>query len=1342
MTKITELRNSIKQLQKLKKASKAQSLKAMFDNAILPFQAELNELVGTRSNKREFKGLRNIDDVQQPKTKDTSAIKQFISKMNRDQGKHNSEMKKINKNIDKIFKVKDSEKIINKFINKNIGLDRMGFNAERGVLGNKISVYSIAPSFRQQRDLTKFLDVLRTSIKSKLKKELITKHTVKYNMIVSIKLLIEGELVTYHLVSKNRTIYHEQEINESITASFNNIILRMEEMGNSLSSSGHSFDHIYKFELFSNKVSPLQANSYIELPHFIKNKKACINPQNKDDNECFKWCMYVHQILNNPSIESKKDLDRISKLKKYDNKYDFLGVEYPMKIDYIKKFEVKNSVSINVFHYETNDKKECTIYPLRVSKNNSNDCIDLLYVTGEETNEEGEEEKNCKNTHYAYIKDLSKLLSKQGSNHNGKKYYCRNCLHGFNNNVALDNHKSMGCVNQEACKAVLPKAEDALMKFKNYKYMDKHPYVIYADFESILEKQDNNVKYAVHKPVSFCYYVVGVDGIKRTPVLYRGNDVIQTFLSMINKEVDDLCFIMQTVKKMNLSPFETEIYNATDYCRFCQNKFIEGDVQVDIKVRDHDHVTGAFRGAAHKSCNVKASIPKNVPVFIHNLKGYDAHLIVEGATAEAKIEVIANNTEKYMTIKYNAVQFKDSFQFLSSSLETLAGNLNDCDLVHTKAYWEDNNKINLVKKKGVFPYEWFDNRDKLNYPSLPVIDEFDNTLSGVYDLYEGEVKKNIEQCEKNSISSKDYEHANNVWNTFDCNNFGDYHDIYLYSDVLLLADVFETFRNTGMEYYNIDPAHYLTLPSFGWDALLNMSKIELQLLTNYDMYLLIERGIRGGMCCQSTRYAKANNKYMKDYDKSKDSSYLMYLDANNLYGYAMSKYLPYNNFKWVDKNNFVDHMMYLNDKKQFEYKDNKEVGHIYEVDLEYPRELHDAHNDYPLAPERMSIKQDQLSNYQKQLLNNNGSEQIECVKLIPNLNNKTKYVVHYTSLKLYLKLGLKLTKIHNIVSFNQKPWMKDYIDFNTEKRKHARNPFEKDFFKLMNNSVFGKTLENVRGRINFHLVNKDDPKKYYRLVNKPVFRKNPIIYNDSLVGIQLDKTCVTLNKPIYVGLSVLDISKNLMYEFNYNYIKPKYEDKAKVCYTDTDSLVYHIQTEDVYEDMKKDIDEYDFSDYPENHSLHNTSNKKVIGKMKDEIAGDIMTEFIAIRAKCYSYKTEVCKEGIFKHGKASYCTEIYNMNKGITEQKKLSKIALYGEGKKAKGIKKGIIKKKLTFDHFKECLMQDKLFKCAYNNIISDKHVISTRINNKHCLVNYDDKRYLLNASDSLAWGHKKISEM
>ena len=425
--------------------------------------------------------------------------------------------------------------------------------------------------------------------------------------------------------------------------------------------------------------------------------------------------------------------------------------------------------------------------------------------------------------------------------------------------------------------------------------------------------------------------------------------------------------------------------------------------------------------------------------------------------------------------------------------------------------------------------------------------------------------------------------------------------------------------------------------------MLKMTDIKLELMVDIDMFQSIEKVMRVGISYIANRYGKSNNKYMKTYNKMAPSKYIMYLDANNLYGWAMSQYLPTGGFKWMTKNQI--------DKIDLaKYKEDSNKGLILEVDLAYPEELHDLHNDYPLGPEKVNVTENMLSAYCKNIAKKYKISTGLVHKLIPTLSNKEKYVLYYRNLQLYTDIALKSTKIHRVLEFNQ--WLKQYIHFNTQKRKDAKNAFEKGLFKLMNNSVFGKTMENIRKRVDVRLVT--DEKKLLKMAAKPTYVSSKI-FTENIVAVHKIKETLTLNRLAYVGMCILDLSKTLMYDFHYNYIKQKYGSEAKLLFTDTDSLTYEIEADDVYSDFWKDKNRFENSDYSQDSPYFDKTNKKVIGKFKDEAAGIPITEFVGLRSKMYSYTNDNQKGG-----------------------------------KTAKGIKKNIIKNNIKHENYKQTLFENK----------------------------------------------------
>ena len=638
----------------------------------------------------------------------------------------------------------------------------------------------------------------------------------------------------------------------------------------------------------------------------------------------------------------------------------------------------------------------------------------------------------------------------------------------------------------------MPTDKNNIIKYGQGEKTLKLPFITYADLECLLENistcyNDPNIssttKINRHTRSGYSIYTSCTFNKSYNKLShYRGQDCMKMFC----KDLKDHAKRIINHKKKSIIPLtkdEEDSYNKDTICHICWKEF---DNDKD-KVRDYCYFTGRYIGAAHNDCNLRHKIPKNIPIVFHNGSMYDYHFLIKEFAEEfdGNFECLGDNMEKYITfsvpikkrienknmdITYR-LKFIHSFRFLSTSLSKLVDNLTDgvhndkcvncksnlCfvrtinetllfECVDCKKEYEkkfnkvllerfsntyefcdnDMDKFLILLRKGVCPYEYMDGWDRFSEKTLPDKDSFYSSLT------------------MEDISKTDYVHANNVFKKFSMNNLGDYHDLYVRSDILLLADIFENFRQSCLENYELDPAHFVSLPGLAWQACLKNTNVELELLKDYDMLLMIEEGIRGGICLAVNRYAHANNHYMKDYDKTKESSYIQYLHANNLYGAAMSKKLPIKGFKWLDDIERID------EEFRKEYNEISDKGYVIEADVDYPQELHYLHTNMPFLPERMVINKTK--------------------KLVCNLHNKKNYVAHINVLKQALSHGLKLRKVHRVTEFEQEAWLKKYIDFNTDLRTKATNEFENDFFKLMNNAVFGKTMENVRKYRNIKLV--------------------------------------------------------------------------------------------------------------------------------------------------------------------------------------------------------------------------------------------------------------------------------
>ena len=758
----------------------------------------------------------------------------------------------------------------------------------------------------------------------------------------------EDTLDSFHTRSRVHTVLTVDELQDTLQTLIDDITIDIETK--ELRGSGFKIVGIKKIVMHLNKYTPARGASYIPLPEWISNKKACINIQN-DDSKCFQYAVQcgvydIHKIAHP---------ERMSHYKKLNDDLMVWNIPFPPTNSQIDKFEHENNntVSINVYR-ESEVMPDCPKFIIahRLTKI---PCakyhVDLLLITDDSGK-----------SHYVYIRDVDKLLLRQTNKCHDRKYHCRNCLHPYTTKSGLESHIRNGCIAIEGTRLKLPD-EGTTTQFCSVYKKFKAPFTIYADFECLTTKITNaepeGVKsftnsYQKHKPSGFSIYVVSsVDSIKIPTIVFRSTDkerVAEQFVKEITKLENKLMAILRNEEDMVFTKKDADDFNNATTCHFC-NKDLGDD-----RVRDHCHLTGKYRGAAHNACNINYNFKNiKIPVFFHNLKNYDSHLIISSANEFKckKINVIAQNSEKFITFGFNHLQFKDSYSFLSSSLEKLVKlnkykELADKTLVRadnwsskfrhsrTNKYVNNNKDLDLLTEKGVFPYDYMDCPERFNETQLPPKSAFYSMLT------------------ESGISDADYERAKHIWNHFNIKNMGEYHDLYMLTDVLLLADVFATFRDIAMLYYDLDPSHYFTLPGYAWDAMLLKTGIELDLISDMDMYLMIEKGIRGGMTQVSLKHAVANNKYMTSYDKQTASTYLMYLDANNLYGLAMSKYLPYKDFTWCHSLLTTDDIL--------NYDETSDTGYILDVDLEYPPELHDLHSDYPLAPELNSVSSNMLSN--------------------------------------------------------------------------------------------------------------------------------------------------------------------------------------------------------------------------------------------------------------------------------------------------------------------------------------------------------------------------------------------
>lgn len=889
------------------------------------------------------------------------------------------------------------------------------------------------------------------------------------------------------------------------------------------------------------------------------------------------------------------------------------NVTFPVEIGAIPRFE-KDNPEFSFMVYGLKDKM--VVGPLHATKQRKEHHIQLLYITKGNAG------------HYCLITNLSRLVGRQLSFCHSKKYICELCLQYFHKDEHLKKH-AIDCEIHAPVKIVMPTGEQARMTFSNVAKQETVPFVVYADTECLTTpiqtcQPDPSRSYTnriqKHSPFAVAYNVVcSYDESQSYFRSYAGQDCIAWLIQELMRLAQKLEQALQVPKPITCTLDDIEHFNRATECHICK----EALAPTDVKVYDHCHFTGRYRGAAHQSCNLQFRAPKYIPVFFHNLTGYDSHYIIRefaNLGEHNTPSVLPQNHEKFISfsVRVGGVQlrFLDSYRFLPSSLDALVKGLSPDELRHTRQRFPNSEQFTLCVRKGVFPYDHCNSWESLKETALPPQSAFFSILN------------------QSSVSDEDYSHALAVWNAFHINTLGEYADLYLKIDVLLLSDVFEKFRNMCRGVYGLDPGHFYTSPSLSWEAMLKVTRVELDLLTDVDMLLFFERGVRGGFVSLVNRHAVANNEYIGVVDPEKPISHLMYFDVNNLYGYAMSQPLPYKNFTWLSED---DIRAFDVDKAAIDCH----RGYVLEVDLRYPRTLHREHADLPFCVERMVPPVESSSHN----------------KLVGTLFPKKRYVLHIQNLKQCLAYGLVLEKIHRVISFLQAAWLEPYMRLNTELRQRSTQEFESNFFKLMNNCIYGKSLENIRKHRDIHLVNKWEGRYgAAAYIAKPNFKKFKIIVED-LVTVELNKLEIFYNRPIYLGMVILDYAKLHMYNFHYGFAKQQFG-KVSLMYTDTDSFIYKIEECDAYAVMRDNPDRFDTSSFPLDGNVFQIvpRNSKVIGLMKDECGPNTMTEFVGLACKMYAYRTLQLKEVAKAKGIRTSVTRSFRVDKYLSVLRTLTDV--------------------------------------------------------------------------------------
>lgn len=795
------------------------------------------------------------------------------------------------------------------------------------------------------------------------------------------------------------------------------------------SGSNWRYSRSMAFDIEIAAIKPVRGGCNNLSSPAIKANRNLYSPTSKN-NKCFLYCL-AYFLLFGLVVNKTLTIQDNLKIKRKVQSFNVKGISFPISITDIKKFLRKNenlNLRVNILYRTVDDH----IFPLEYGLGGGNRIVNLLLL---ETSSGG---------HYLLITNVDNYLRKQYKHEKERReyqktFFCLNCLNNFYSPEARNKHLEI-CSLNKARLEMTPIEGENVVKFKNFERKHMLEYIAYLDFECVLPdarqkchtcrslkcKCDASFTDEVNQQLPICYSFVILGECNQIvhEKTYAGRNAHLHFIKHLivqeKKWIDDLLNVNRPLVKT--SEGERNFYRSKQ-CYICDIPF-EKNI---VKVRDHSHYTGQYLGAACQQCNLRRRMPKKLKIFVHNCAKYDMHFIIKGLShfggAIRNISVLPYNGENFRCLKFNCFEFVDTLAFLQASLSQLTADLRMSDhsypiLKQTKlckSLGEFNLKrFEMVLEKSFFPYEYCTSLTRMKSTlSLPSASNFFSSLS------------------EKTISPTDHEFAETVWKTFNCKNLVDYAKLYCKIDTILLAEVFQAFREKMHAFSGLDPAHYISLPAYGYDSMLLITKAKIELPTDIDVVHFLERGKRGGVSFINTRHLTSDKK-----------GEVLYWDYNNLYGFCQSQKLPLNHFEWLTKHE-IDNF----DLKQ---DCNGEYGFFVECDLRYPKHLHKKHSNLPLAPEILEVHFDNLSPYAKSaIFQTEGSRMYKDTKLMSTFHDRLGYITHIRNLQLYLELGLEVKKVHRILRFRQDYILKPYIEMTTDARKKSSSTFESNLFKKL-----------------------------------------------------------------------------------------------------------------------------------------------------------------------------------------------------------------------------------------------------------------------------------------------------
>jgi len=849
----------------------------------------------------------------------------------------------------------------------------------------------------------------------------------------------QGEKVTKAMIPFRAPGFYanalaKQKIEEGIRNSFAHQKRSLDEFMRSGSNWQFSRSVAYDIEITS--VNPIRGGCGNVCLKNFNNKTNLYSPKNKDS-YCFLYCIayfLLFGMLINKKLPVKLyNKDRLKMKSTIEKRFDVTGINFPMGIEDIKRFAKKNE-HLNLRYNILIRTKDDQIFPLEYGIGNGKNFVNLLLC---HTNDGG--------GHYMFIKNIDNFLKRVYNS--GKKrsyqraFFCANCFNSFSNKELRNNHEKICSLNKARIEEV-PEKGDNIIKFKNFERTHRLDYIAYVDFECVLNPNCSEIcaecsslkckcdasyieDINAQLPICYSFLVLGPNRKIVHEDTYVGEDAHVRFVAhLLEQERLWISDLLQMKNQITMTDSDQVDFLNSTSCYICKKDF----TTETVKCRDHCHFTSTYLGAACQSCNLRRRRPKKLKIFAHNSSRYDMHFIIKALANFTddiiNISVLPYNGENFRTMRFNSFEIMDSLAFLQESLNQLANNLKESnhsyDILRQTYLTKKNGRLckdrfDMVLGKSFFPYEYCTSFEKMrSTKKMPKQREFYSTLS------------------EQSITREDYRFAKSVWKEFNMKNLVDYTALYCKIDVVILAEVFEKFRDEMIKFSQIDPAHYISLPAYGYDSMLKITKSEIELPTDIDIVQFLEMGKRGGVSFINTRYFSSET---LDGD-------IIYQDRNNLYGEAQMQKLPYKHFRWLNKEEIEDF-----DVSKIDLDGDK--GYFVECDLHYPKRLHKSHSSLPLAPELLEVNFANLSPFIRSSIRKTEGTHYKDVKLMSTFHDKLNYVCHAKNLQLYISLGLKLTGIHRVLEFTQTNLLAPYIEKTTAARQMATSKFEMDLFKKL-----------------------------------------------------------------------------------------------------------------------------------------------------------------------------------------------------------------------------------------------------------------------------------------------------